>query len=372
MKWPDVDVISASLIEIGIPLKFSFATGHGTIRHRRTLLVRLETSAGEGVAECVALPEPGYSPETVDTSWEALTGRLLPALVGRRVGTPAEIRPWLDTFPDCRMAAAAVECALWDAYCRSLGQGLSQVIGGVRSETPAGVVVGIQPDTRRLIEKVEKEIADGYRRVKLKIMPGWDRKPVEAVREAFPSLDLAVDANGSYTLAEADALEALDAFGLSYIEQPLPAADLEGHAELQARLMSPICLDESIDSVARCRRALEIGAARVINIKIGRLGGIIPALEAHDLAVRHGAPVWCGGMLETGLGRAFNLALSALPNFTLPGDISSSSRYFERDIVIEPLEAIDGVMKLPDGPGSGVTVDWEFVSHLTHRKKSFH
>lgn len=364
-------VESVVLTEIRLPLKFVFQTSFGVTRERRAILVRLVGEGTEGVGECVAMQDAGYSYESVDIAWTALERLIVPRVVGKTFPTPAALAAALAPVRGHAMAKAAVEQALWDALARAWGMPLWQLLGGVRTRIPVGVSIGIQPSIEATLDAIARFLDEGYRRIKLKIQPGWDVALIEAVRERYPDVPLTVDANSAYSLADLPTFKALDRFQLGYIEQPLAYDDLHDHARLQAQLATPICLDESITSPADARKALASDAGRVINVKAGRVGGLLAARQVHDVAEAFGVPVWCGGMLETGVGRAFNLALSSLPNFTLPGDTSSSSRYWERDIVHEPLEAEDGLMEVPGGPGSGVTVAWDYVKTVTVREVRF-
>jgi len=355
------------LREIGLRLRFRFETSFGVEQDRRVLLVTVRGEGGEGVAECVAGEAPGYSYETVDGAWGVLRDFVAPAVVGRRFDTPAQLLRALAFVRGHNMAVAAVEMAFWDLWACSLGLPLWRLLGGVRTEVPVGVSLGIQPSSEATVELARAHLAEGYRRVKLKIKPGWDVEVVRAVRDALPDADLTVDANSAYRLVDAAVLRRLDDFGLAYIEQPLAHDDLVDHAELQGQLRTALCLDESIHSAEDARKGLAIGAGRVINVKVGRVRGYVQALRLHDVAVAFGAPVWCGGMLESGVGRAHNLHLSSLEGFVLPGDTSSASRYWDEDIVEPLLDAVDGVQRVPQGPGSGVELKRGLVARLTRR-----
>lgn len=355
------------LREIALRLKFPFRTSFGVEQDRRILLVSVFADGQEGVAECVAGEFPGYAYETTDTAWHVLQDFVAPKLLGRSFATAAELLHELRFVRGHNMAVAAVEMAFWDAQARALGVPLWQLLGGRLRDIPVGISLGIQDSIEATVELAQRSVAQGYRRVKLKIEPGWDVQVVEAVRAALPDVELTVDANSAYRLTDAPRLRELDAFGLAYIEQPLAHDDLIDHAELQAQLDTAICLDESIHSPDDARKGLAIGAGRVINLKVGRVRGYREARRVHDIAQAFGAPVWCGGMLESGVGRAHNLHLSTLENFTMPGDTSSSSRYWDEDIVEEALEAVNGVQSVPAGPGSGVTLRQDLVDRLTRR-----
>jgi O-succinylbenzoate synthase len=343
------------LREVALPLVRPFRTSFGEERDKRALLVRVFTEDGvEGWGECVASPDPRYSEEFIDGARMVLTQHLIPSLwAGAEVGAE-ELAGTFGWIRGHRMAKAALQMAVLDAQLRGEGRPLAAYLGAERDRVPCGVSVGIPDAIDTLVEQVRGYVESGYRRVKLKIEPGWDVEPVAAVRRAFPDVPLSVDANAAYRLTDAPVFEALDDLGLVMIEQPLGHEDLLDHAALQARIATPICLDESIRSADDLRTALALGACRIVNIKAGRVGGLPEARRVHDLAREQGIPVWCGGMLETGIGRAANVALAALPGFTLPGDTSASDRYFERDLTRPFVLEADGTMKVPTGPGLGV------------------
>jgi o-succinylbenzoate synthase len=355
------------LREIDLRLKFRFETSFGAEQDRRVLLVSVRGEGGEGVAECVAGEFPGYSYETNDTAWGVLRDFIAPAVLGHDFATPAQLLHALRFVRGHNMAVAAVEMAFWDLWARSLGLPLWRLLGGVRTEVPVGVSLGIQATPEATAELAVAHVAEGYKRVKLKIKPGWDVAVVRAVREALPDTDLTVDANSAYRLVDTAPLRALDEFDLAYVEQPLAYDDLIDHAELQRLLRTAICLDESIHSAEDARKGLQIGAGRIINVKVGRVRGYTQAKRLHDVAVAFGAPVWCGGMLESGVGRAHNLHLSSLEGFVLPGDTASASRYWDEDIVEPLLDAVDGVQQVPPGPGSGVTLKRDLVERRTRK-----
>ena len=316
---------------------------------------------------------PDYSPETTDGAWSTLATFLLPAVVGAtHMGGAAGVEATMAWVRGHPMARAAVEMAAWDLQAKLADVPLWKAIGGSRRPVPTGIALGLQPDRARLNEQVAAALAEGYRRIKLKVEPGKDVERVRAVRERFPDAPLSVDANGAFGESDPASLRAqlraLDELGLLMIEQPLPADDLLGHARLQAELATPICLDESIGSLATARQALELGSGRVINVKPGRVGGIGEAKRIHDLCAARGLPVWCGGMLESGVGRAHNVALATLPGFTLPGDLSPSRRYWARDLVHPEWEMTDGQVTPPTGPGIGVEVDRERIEASATRR----
>ncbi len=364
-------VEAAILRHVEMPLKFRFKTSFGETTTKSFLLLEFLSSGLSGFGECVAEAGPFYSPETVGTAGHVLTEFLLPLAVGTEIASPEEFETRATRVRGNRMAKAAVETALRDLFAKASGASLSAALGGTRTTIEVGVSLGISPTVGDTVENVRKHVAQGYRRIKLKIEPGTDVERVSAVREAFPSIALTVDANAAYTLATADRIRALDPFGLDYIEQPLHHEDLVDHAALAKTLKTPICLDESIRSAADARTAIALGACRVINVKIGRVGGHGEALRIHAAASRAGVPLWCGGMLEAGVGRAQNVAIASLPGFSKPGDTSSSSRYFEEDIVTPPLEATAGLMPVPAGPGIGVTVRRDVLEKVTVARKEF-
>ncbi len=340
------------LHRVELPLASPFRTSYGMQTRRKALLVQVIGPDTMGWGECVAEAEPLYSPEYVDGAQDVIRRFLLPRLRPGCV-VASELASLFAPVKGHQMAKGGIEAAVLDAECRMAGESLSSRLGAVHDRVPAGVAVGMQCSTPALLDTVAGYVAQGYRRVKLKIEPGSDVATVEAVRHAFPDLALQVDANGAYTVADAAHLSLLDACDLQLIEQPLPEHDLRGHAALARLIRTPICLDESITSPRSAAEAIRLGACSVINIKPGRVGGYLEAVKIHDLCVTAGVPVWCGGMLETGVGRAANLALAALPGFTLPGDLSASARYFHHDIT-EPFVLEDGYLRVPTGPGIGL------------------
>ena len=355
----------AVLRHVEMPLKFRFRTSFGETGVKKFLLLELRAEGLSGWGECVAEEGPFYSPETTSTASSILTSFLLPLVLGKSVASPEEFERLSARIRGNRMAKAAVECALRDLFAKAAGVPLGRSLGGSREKIEVGVSLGISPTPKETVENVRKHVAQGYRRIKLKIEPGSDADRLSAVRDAFPDITLTVDANAAYTPAQADTLRSLDAFRLDYMEQPLHHEDLVAHADLARTLKTPICLDESIRSYADAKAAIRLGACQVINIKIGRVGGHGEAVRIHDAAREAGVPVWCGGMLEAGIGRAHNVAIASLPGFSKPGDTSSSSRYFEEDIVAPPLEAQDGLMPVPDGPGVGVAIRPDVLSRVT-------
>lgn len=388
----------AVLREVRLALRERFEASHGSVHERRVLLLTLHAGGLEGWGECVALAEPSYTAETTDTAWAVLTELVLPKVISREVGpvraqaattaaahASAAARPtapdaadpaagvlgparWIRGHP---MALATVEMAAWDLAARAEGISLAAALGGTRDEVLAGIALGLAASPDALAGAVARALEEGYARVKLKIAPGRDLEVLGRIRERFPAVALGADANCAYTLADAARLQELDALDLQWLEQPLAHDDLVDHARLQEQLRTPICLDESIASEHAAAAALELGSCRVVNLKPGRVGGLAASLHVHDMVRAADIPLWCGGMLETGIGRAHNLALASLPGFTLPGDISASRRYWERDIVTPEHEVRDGRMRVPTGPGIGVEVDVERVDALAVRTATF-
>jgi o-succinylbenzoate synthase len=351
---------------LSLPLRFRFETSFGATREKQFLLVSVAADGLAGHAECVADADPYYLPETNATALHILRDFLAPLVFASDLAHPREAHAALSRVRGHEMAKAALEMALWELWARRESQPLWRALGGRPGRIAAGVSIGLQPDESALVEKVAEEVAAGYQRVKLKIKPGRDRALVEAVRKRFPRLPLMVDANSAYTLADAESLAALDAYGLTMIEQPLAWDDIVDHAVLARRLSTPICLDESIRSAEDARRAADLRACRVINVKVGRVGGFLSALAVHDLCRARGIPVWCGGMLESGIGRLANVHLQTLPGFTLPGDTAASARYFEEDLVDPPVVVdADGTIAVPEGPGIGHAILWPRVERAT-------
>lgn len=347
-----------------------FETSFGVELDRDCLILRVDSEGMTGWGECVAGSTPGYNYETTKTAWHILSEFYIPTILGREVADVEDYRRRIGAFKGHNLARAGLEMALWDLIGKVQGKSLTAILGGVVERVPVGVSIGIQQDPSALVDAVGRYVEAGYRRVKIKIKPGRDVFEVEAVRKSYPDLPLQVDANSAYTLEDVAVFEELDDQQLLLIEQPLAEDDLLDHSRLQARLQTPICLDESILSTRHARQALEIDACRVVNIKAGRVGGLLEGLAVHDLCFEAGVPVWCGGMLETGIGRAANLALASLPGFTLPGDISASDRYYAEDIA-EPRFTLnlDSTIDVPTGSGLGVEVVSDALNRVTlHRE----
>ena len=359
-----------TLREIRMPLVTPFETSFGRVTDRRMLLVEAESDGVSGWGESVAGEGPFYAPETVETAWHILRDFIWPLLKGREFESAAEVWADLEPIRGHNMAKSAVEAALWDADAKQKGIPLWKLLGGTHREIACGVSIGIKETLEELVATVERELAAGYQRIKIKIKPGSDIIPVERLRLQFPRIRLMVDANSAYRLEDWPHLKRLEAYYLMMIEQPLGWDDIFSHAELQRRLDTPICLDECIHTEEHARAAIELGACRIINIKLGRVGGYTPARRIHDLCQSRQIPVWCGGMLESGIGRAHNIALSALENFSLPGDITASRRYWVED-VIDPEVVVtpNGTIRIPDGPGIGYTPRIQRIEAITASKE---
>lgn len=361
-----ISTIDLSLVRL--PLVRPFQTSSSRKEHLDHILVRVQTRDGAvGWGECASPSDPFYCPETVETCWHMLHDFLAPMVLGKAWTTIDDLTRFYAVVKGNAFARAGLEMACWDLWARSQDRPLLALLGGTRTEILSGVSLGIEPDIEILLERIARFVDEGYRRIKLKIGPGWDVEIVRRVREVFPDLPLQVDANSAYTLADADRLRALDAFNLLLIEQPLAHDDIIDHARLQAQLATPICLDESIHSAADARKALDLEACRVINIKVSRLGGLLEAKRVHDHCRARDVPVWCGGMHEFGIGRAANVAIASLPGFTLPGDISGSDKYYRQDIVVPPILATQGAIPVSDRPGLGVEPVQEIIARHTLR-----
>jgi len=354
---------------IRLPLLEPFETSFGKIDSRLIFLVSLQADGVQGWGEVVAEEEPRYSYETVRTACHVIRDFFGPALLAEPITDLDDLVQRLAPFRGHNMAKAGLELAFMDLLGQVKQQSLSTLLGGEMKRVPVGVSLGIQPTISKLLQRVDRYLGLGYQRIKLKIKPGWDIDVVDEVRRRHPDILLSVDANSAYTLADQDHLKQLDDFNLLMIEQPLHNDDLVDHAKLQKTMQTPLCLDESIVSARHAKLALELESCRIINIKVGRVGGYSQALDIHDLCRAQNVPVWCGGMLESGIGRAHNIALASLPGFTLPGDISASARYFERDIITPGVTvAADGTVAVPDGPGLGFAVDLGFIERRTETR----
>ena len=365
---PRIQLEKIQLREIELPLKSPFETSFGVTSRKRVLIVRaFDKSGASGYGECTAMEEPFYNHETIDTARTIISKYVAPLLASAGISSAGGVARTLSPIQGNCMAVGAVETAIWDLEAKLANRPLWHHIGGTKNVISCGVSIGLQSSPEALIEKVERELASGYQRIKIKIKPGQDIELVKAVRKVFPDITLSVDANSAYSLErDAEMLQKLDNYDLLMIEQPLSAGDLLDHAKLQRKMKTSICLDESITSLRDARHALELEACRIINIKLGRVGGHASARAIQEFAAQHGVPVWCGGMLETGIGRAHNIAMSTLAGFTLPGDVSASARYWEKDIIEPPVTVTaEGTIDVPALPGIGYEVNENDIGALT-------
>jgi O-succinylbenzoate synthase len=354
---------------LALPLIHPFETSFGREEIRETIVIAVRSEGLTGWGEAATSAGPWYEYETVQTCWHVLVDFLGPLVLGREVARPEDAAQAMAPVRGHHLAKMGLEAAIWDLLGQAKGRSVSQLLGGTRERVPVGVSIGVQGSVSALLERIGEFWAQGYSRIKCKIRPGWDVDVVRQVRERYPDVPLMVDANSAYTLADSRRLISLDEYDLMMIEQPLAYDDLVDHALLQAQLQTPICLDESVPSLAAARAAVALGSGRIINIKPGRVGGLTVARAIHDLCQAHNMPVWCGGMLETGIGRAHNVALASLPGFSLPGDISGSARYFHEDIVDPPFVVNDdGTMTVPTQPGIGVHVVLSRLDAATQRQ----
>jgi O-succinylbenzoate synthase len=359
-----------TLRELRMKLLAPFETSSTRTVERRILLVEAKVDGVSGWAECVAGETPGYSPETTETAWHILRDHLWALVRDKEFSCAKDVWDLLEPVRGHNMAKGGLEAAVWDAEAQQKGVPLAKLLGGVRDEIASGVSIGIKGSPDELSAAVKNEIAAGYQRIKIKIKPGKELEQVKRLRQDFPRIKLMVDANSAYRPADWPLLQQLDAYHLMMIEQPLGWDDLYGHVELQQKLQTPICLDECIHTLEHAQAAIKLGACKIINIKLGRLGGYTAAKQVHDLCESNGIPVWCGGMLESGIGRAHNIALSTLPNFILPGDVAASSRYWDEDIIDpEVTVSAQGTIRVPTGPGIGFTPRLDRIEKLTVRKE---
>ncbi len=361
-----------TLRHLRMPLVHFFETSFSRTYARDIVVVEVESDGLSGWGEITAGENPFYNEEWTVSAWSIARDYVAPRLLGREIETALDVDPLIRHIRGHKMARGGVEAAVWDLQARRNGNPLwKEIGGGARREIPCGVSIGIQDTIEQLLGKISTELAAGYQRIKMKIKPGWDIEAVAKVRESFPTVRLMADANSAYTLADADRLRQLDEFMLMMIEQPLAHDDIIDHAQLQPRLETPICLDESIRSAHHAEQAIRLRAGRIINIKLGRVGGFGEAIRLHDVCQKAGIPVWCGGMLEAGIGRAHNIALATLPNFTLPGDVSASKRYWKRDIIVPEVETTaQGTIAVRDGVGFGYEIDRDYLDHVTVRTET--
>ena len=363
---------SIALREIRMRLKSPFETSFGTVQDRRIVLVEVVADGVSGWGEVTAGETPAYNPETTDTAWHVLSDFLAPGVIGKTVSKSSELPALMSQIRGHEMAKSGIENALWDAEAKLRGIPLYKHLGGTMEEIACGVSLGIRENPDALVRKVEEELRSGYQRIKLKIKPGKDYKFVAAVRKQFPQIRLSVDANSAYTLDDAEHLKSLDEFDLLMMEQPLNWDDIYAHSKLQAQIKTAICLDECIHNTRHALTAIELKSCRIINIKLGRVSGHTEARLMHDACRTNGIPVWCGGMLESGIGRAHNIAMSTLPGFSLPGDVSASHRYWSEDIVEPAIEVTaKGTIQVPKTPGLGYAVKREVIEKLTVRRNVF-
>jgi O-succinylbenzoate synthase len=367
-----VIIKSIELREIRLPLVHFFETSFGRTTERRILLARLTDDDGkEGWGECTAGEGPFYSNEWTETAWATLREFLAPMVVGKKIERAADASSLIKSVRGHRMAKATIETACWDLEAKSAGVPLWKHLGGTRTEIFCGVSIGIQDSPEILLEKIHTEVDAGYQRIKIKIKPGWDLKIVERVRKEFPEIRLMGDANSAYKLSDVSLFQQLDQFNLMMLEQPLSHDDIFDHATLQRQIQTPVCLDESIRSAEDATHAIALGSCRIINVKLGRVGGHSEAKRIERVARENEIPIWCGGMLESGIGRAHNIAMSTLAGFTLPGDVSASARYWEEDVIEPPVKvSARGTIKVPEAPGIGFSVNLPRIEALTVRKET--
>ena len=360
------------LFLIRLPLKAPYETSGSRETHQTRVIARIESEGIVAWGESVAPETPWYSGETPETVWWLLDEIAIPRVLAADLSGPEDTSRVLGWIKEHRMAKATLEMAIWDLFAKAQKKPLSKLLGGTRDRILCGVAIGIQPSIDALLDKISNELEGGYQRVKVKIKPGWDEHVAEAIRKRFPDLPFQLDANSAYTLADAPLFKRIDHFKCLLVEQPLAEDDIIDHATLQKQITTLVCLDESIHSAEDARKAIEIGATRVINIKAGRVGGLLESKKIHDVCAARNIPVWCGGMLEMGIGRAANVHLASLPNFRLPGDVSASARYFDTEIIGEPFTVEkDGTMKVPTGPGLGVTVLEDVIRRIALKTKEY-
>ncbi|ARK23914.1 o-succinylbenzoate synthase [Sporosarcina sp. P37] len=357
---------------MNMTMKHPFTTSFGTIQQKDFLLATVEDLDGhEGWGESVAFTAPWYSEETTETTIHMLRDFLIPAILGKTIGHPDEVSSYFASVRKNNMAKATIEGAVWDLYAKHHQMTLAAALGGKQERIEVGISIGIEENVEDLLETIKGFIKEGYKRIKVKIKPGYDVEVIRAIREVFPDIPLMADANSAYTLDDTEMLKELDQFNLMMIEQPLASDDIIDHAKLQQQIQTPICLDESIHSLEDARKAVELGSCKIINVKIGRVGGLTEAKKIHDYCASKGIDVWCGGMLESGIGRAQNVALTTLPNFTLPGDTAGSSRYWEQDIILPEVVAEDGYITVPEQDGIGYQPDMDAIDRFTVDKWVF-
>ena len=365
-------IVGVTLRHLQMEMKSPFSTSFGTFQTKDFILLEAIDEKGTvGYGESVAFSSPWYNEETFKTNWHMLEDFLIPLILGKELAHPDEVTEVFSAIRKNNMAKSTIEGAVWDIYAQQSNQSLAAALGGTKTQIDVGISIGIQNSVEELVEVVRGYVEEGYKRIKVKIKPGWDVDVMRTLRNEFPDVAIMADANSAYRLEDTALLKQLDEFNLTMIEQPLASDDIIDHATLQKELSTPICLDESIHSLEDARKAVELGATKIINIKIGRVGGLTVAKQIHDYCMNQGVPVWCGGMLEAGIGRAHNVALTTLPNFILPGDTAGSSRYWVKDI-IEPEVVVDkGVIHVPTSAGIGYKLDYKAVEDYTVMKKTY-
>lgn len=365
-------ITEMTIRHLQMELKSPFTTSFGTFTTKNFLLLEAKDESGTiGWGESVAFDSPWYNEETMKTNWHMLEDFLVPLILNKEITHPDEVSDIFSAIRKNNMAKSTIEGAVWDIYAQQTNQSLAQALGGTKDKIEVGISIGIQNSIEELVELVGGYVQEGYKRIKVKVKPGWDVEVMRSLRNAFPNVAIMADANSAYRLEDAQLLKQLDEFNLTMIEQPLASDDIIDHAKLQQQLATPICLDESIHSLEDARKAVELGSTKIINIKIGRVGGLTEAKKIHDYCAAAGIPVWCGGMLESGVGRAHNVALTALPNFILPGDTASSSRYWEKDIIEPEVIAENGYIQVPQSAGIGYEINRETVESYTVAKKIY-
>ncbi|MGE7770100.1 o-succinylbenzoate synthase [Viridibacillus arvi] len=370
MTYSPIDIQEVSLHRLVMKLKEPFTTSFGTFQEREFFVIEMVDEHGHsGFGESVAFASPWYSEETVKTNEHMMTDILIPLLIKDPIAHPQEVSERFRSIRRNNMAKSALEGAVWDLFAKRSNQSLANALGGEKKQIEVGISIGIQSSVKELLEIISNHVDEGYKRIKIKIKPGWDYDVLQEVRQHFPDLDMMADANSAYTLNDIELLKRLDELDLMMIEQPLAYDDIIDHAKLQAQLSTPICLDESIHSLEDARKAIELGSCKIINIKIGRVGGLTESLKIHNYCLEKGIPVWCGGMLESGIGRAHNIALTSLSQFVLPGDTASSDRYWEKDIIEPEVTVKNGMITIPDSPGIGYEINREVLeSYLVEKK----
>lgn len=367
MKITDI-----TIRHLQMELKNPFTTSFGTFTTKDFLLLEAKDKTGTiGWGESVAFHAPWYNEETLKTNWHMLEDFLIPLILNKEIQHPDEVSEIFAPIRKNNMAKSTIEGAVWDIYAQQTNQSLAQALGGTKDKIEVGISIGIQSSIEKLVEVVDGFVKEGYKRIKVKIKPGWDVEVMRTLREKFPDTAIMADANSAYRLEDIDLLKQLDEFDLMMIEQPLASDDIIDHAQLQKQLKTPICLDESIHSLEDARKAVELGSTKIINIKIGRVGGLTEAKKIHDYCEANGIPVWCGGMLESGIGRAHNIALTTLSNFILPGDTAGSSRYWKKDIILPEVIVTDGYINVPQTPGIGYQIDRKAIEQFTVAKKRY-